>query len=268
MLLVDDDDAQLAERHEDREARAQDDACGPGLGAQPRGGALALAELAVRDGHRDAGEAAAHACLELRREADLGHQEKRLAAAGENLVDEAQIDLGLAAARHAVQEHRMESIGARKAHLQRVPLVLGERRRHLAVPGRGFHVAETDGTPADLAQARRKARRDHFAQAALVVGSAKAQHFEVALGDRGHVGDDPLDLLQARGGNRAPGCPGHHDADLAGAPERHDDERPGRRIHALREREIERLVERNVEGHARDLHARERPLRPCRKGCG
>jgi hypothetical protein len=47
--------------------------------------------------------------------------------------------------------------------------------------------------------------------------------------------------------------PNHH-ADLAGAPERHHDERANRGFEALPEEEIEGLVEGHIESDARDSH--------------
>ena len=41
---------------------------------------------------------------ELRREADLGHQHQHLPARGDGLADQVQVDLGLAAASHAVED--------------------------------------------------------------------------------------------------------------------------------------------------------------------
>jgi hypothetical protein len=60
-------------------------------------------------------EAVADLGLELRREADLGHQEERLAALAQDFGDEVQVDLGLAAAGHAVKQDRAEACPARRS---------------------------------------------------------------------------------------------------------------------------------------------------------
>src|SRR5690606_18971139 len=64
---------------------------------------------------------------ELRRQADLGHEQQRLAAGIELLGDEAQEDLGLAAARDAVEQKGACTAFADR--LERGTLIVRERRR-------------------------------------------------------------------------------------------------------------------------------------------
>ena len=107
MLLVDDDHAEPGERREHRRARADRDprvaAAQPRPLAQPRG----LRQPGVQD-RDEVAEPRAKPRGELRRQRDLGHQHQRGAPGGERGRDHPQVDLGLAAAGHAVQEERRE----------------------------------------------------------------------------------------------------------------------------------------------------------------
>ena len=68
---------------------------------------LGVAHVAVQDGNP--GKPAAEPADRLRREADLGHQHNRLAAARHHFLDRRQIDLGLAAAGDAMNQERREA---------------------------------------------------------------------------------------------------------------------------------------------------------------
>ncbi|MNI53835.1 hypothetical protein D3C73_1086910 [compost metagenome] len=56
-------------------------------------------------------ETAAEACQGLRGQADFGHQHQRLPALRQAMDDRLQVDLGLAAAGHPVQQEGLEAIG-------------------------------------------------------------------------------------------------------------------------------------------------------------
>ena len=109
MLLVDDDQAEVADRGEDGGARADADAGLAAAQAAPLVEALAGGEGRVEDGEAVA-EAGAEAGDGLRREADLGDEDDRAAAARERRLDRGEVDLGLAGAGDAVEE-----LGARGA---------------------------------------------------------------------------------------------------------------------------------------------------------
>src|SRR5262249_60017608 len=63
---------------------------------------------AVRPDPETLAAAAAETLDRLRRQADLRHQDQRLLALPEHLLDGAQVHLGLAAAGHAVKQERAE----------------------------------------------------------------------------------------------------------------------------------------------------------------
>ena len=67
--------------------------------------ALGVAQVAVQHGH--VVEPRAEPVDRLRREADLRHQHDRLAAEVDHLLDRLDVDLGLAAAGHAVDQQRL-----------------------------------------------------------------------------------------------------------------------------------------------------------------
>ena len=114
VLLVDDDQRQFRQRRQNREPRPEHDARASRVRGEPVAHALAFGEAAV---HRDdrafgqRGETRAERGLELRRQIDFGHEDERLRVRPrvEQARERVQIDLGLAAARHAVQQERREA---------------------------------------------------------------------------------------------------------------------------------------------------------------
>ena len=106
VLLVDDDQAEPRQRREHRQARAEHQVGQAEVRRQPAAQALRRRQAAVQRDDAPAGEALGEARFELRRQVDLGHQHQRLPAGAERLCGGAQVDLGLAAAGHAVQQHR------------------------------------------------------------------------------------------------------------------------------------------------------------------
>jgi hypothetical protein len=104
VLLIDDDKAQLGHRREHREARSQNDAGLAARGAEPCARARDVFQCAVHERKPRVRERGAKACFELRRKTDLGNEDERLKAALQDARGEVKVDLGLAAARHAVQQ--------------------------------------------------------------------------------------------------------------------------------------------------------------------
>ena len=103
MLLVDDDQAEVAERREDGGPRADADAGRAGAQPPPLVEALALGEAGMEDGHAVA-EARGDAADRLRGQADLGNEQDRAAAALERRLDGREVDLGLAGAGDSVKQ--------------------------------------------------------------------------------------------------------------------------------------------------------------------
>ena len=160
MLLVHDDQADPRQRREDRGAGAHDDAHVAGGGGVAHRPALAVGEPGVQHGDLIA-EARGEAARGLRRERDLGHQHEHRAAARERALGGAQVHLGLARARDAVEQ---EVASARRE--QRLDLPDRGRLGLVSVSGRGVRPAVTRGT-------RRRASsvtRPSFARRRTVAG--------------------------------------------------------------------------------------------------
>ena len=105
VLLVDDDQLQVPQRQKERRAGADDQF--PAVGArqaQVAFGAARERELRVVGRHA-AAEDAFEPRDELRRDGDFGHEQQHVAAAGERLGDQVDVELGLARTGDAVQQH-------------------------------------------------------------------------------------------------------------------------------------------------------------------
>ena len=90
MFLVDDDQAELARRGEDGTAGADDDLHLPGGDPPPVAAAVGVAEVAVQTATCAA--PAAEPLDRLRRQADLGHQDDRLLALADDLLDGPEVE--------------------------------------------------------------------------------------------------------------------------------------------------------------------------------
>ena len=101
VLFVHDDQSEIRQRREDRAARADDDVDIAAADALPLIVALAVGEPAVLDRHPLA-ERGAEDRRRLRRQRDLGNHEQHALARLAHRARQAQVDLGLAAAGHAV----------------------------------------------------------------------------------------------------------------------------------------------------------------------
>ena len=132
MLFIDDDQAQLGQGGEHCQTGAEHDACAALKGGAPVAGAGGFSEFAVQAGQLCLRKASGDAAFELRREVDFRHQQQRLLAGGEGAFDEAQVDLGFAAAGDAVQQPGAKAAASIDA-CQRGLLLCGEWWRALGV---------------------------------------------------------------------------------------------------------------------------------------
>ena len=116
VLLVDDDEPEVAERREHREPRSEHDARGARLRGEPRRGALALVAggCAPRRAPR-AGKRLRTCASSCGVRPISGTSSSAWRPARERCRDELQVDLGLAAAGDALQQDRMEAPDARAA---------------------------------------------------------------------------------------------------------------------------------------------------------
>ena len=107
VLLVDDDQPEVAHRREDGRARADDNIVKARSNLPPFVVALARRQAAVHDGDRIA-ESGAKPGDRLRRERDLGDKHYRPLAPPDNGVDRLQVHLGFPAAGDALEQYRLE----------------------------------------------------------------------------------------------------------------------------------------------------------------
>ncbi len=107
MLFVDHDQFQARQRSEHCQPRAEHDAGLSQVAREPAAQALAFGQAAMQRGHRQAGKTAAHVVFELRRQVDFRHQDQdlRIGVRRQAARDRLQIDFGLAAAGHAIEQH-------------------------------------------------------------------------------------------------------------------------------------------------------------------
>ncbi len=168
VFLVDDHQAQLRERSEHRQPRADQHPGVARLSVAPGTQAFAFGQVAVQRGQRHVGEARAEAPDQLGGKVDLRDQDERLAATRQDLRDHREIDFGLAAAGHSPQEEGCEAAERIHNRAHTPSLVRGEARTRSGLrqgPGtqrrirpRGTH-AFYQSHPLELAQHARRRRR-------------------------------------------------------------------------------------------------------------
>ncbi len=184
MFLVDDDEPRASQRREHRRARADDDVGLAARRGQPGARALAFAQARVH--HFDArGQAFAETAQRLRGQTDFGHEHERLPAARDDVFDQREIDLGLAAAGDALQQRRREAAELRGDVGDGRGLLLTQRRT-------------------GDRRARRRAQRElgRFGQAALAqirCRAAPAGQLRVEFGVAARPGSEQV---EQRGGAR------------------------------------------------------------------
>ncbi len=106
MLLVDDYDAEIDERSKDRRAGADDNPRVATPDSAPLVEPFAVREIRVQDRNR-VSEMGRKLAREDRRQVDLGHEHQRRSAPLEGRTHRPDVDFGLSASRHAVQEKRL-----------------------------------------------------------------------------------------------------------------------------------------------------------------
>ena len=149
MLLVDDDEAQVAERAKERRAGADYHASGTAGDHIPLVQALASRKAGMEHGDRLA-KARAEAADGLGRQRDFGHKHARRATGREHALDGGEINLGFAGAGDAVDQHHVAmSVQTGALNLrERLLLTVGECDRCLAAcrGERGLFIAATPRT--------------------------------------------------------------------------------------------------------------------------
>ena len=129
VLFVDDDEPEVANRREDRRARAYDHARLAARDPLALVSTLRLAESGVHD--RDpVAEARGEPSYRLRGERDLRYEHDRTPVASEGDSARLEVDLGLAAPGRTVQQQVITPVGERRDDaVDGFPLRIGQRRR-------------------------------------------------------------------------------------------------------------------------------------------
>ena len=189
--------------------------------------------------HVARGKTLHHARQQLRREVDLGHQQQHLPATRERTFGRAQIDLGLAAAGHAVQQQR-RGTRHRRGGLDRVDSGRLLERQHrpqrfvgsiTALGLRGAPRAlqalrELGGI--DAAQFGRQHVERQLAERALVVAGGEFHQRHPRLAQRRHRVEHLRNRTQRRlaGSDRTRRDLPHEAGDIT-PPQRHPHQRAG-----------------------------------------
>ncbi len=184
MLLVHHDEAERLDRREHGRPRPDDHADRPAADLLPLVVALAVRQAAVLD--RDAlAEALPERAGQRRREANLGHQDQRGPARLADIARQPEVDLGLAAAGHAMKQRgsepplrgnatqclvRRRLLGGQRPALSRFALGVGRQRGRVERIAVGGFTA--DGHQPATAQALQHVVR-HAALAQLGDGEAR-----------------------------------------------------------------------------------------------
>ena len=195
VLLVHDDELEVRQRREHRRARAHHHVERAAAGQLPVAPPLAHRQVRVEqaDPRREAPAERRH---DLGAQRHLGHQHQRLPARLARGVGGAQVDLGLAARRHAVQQQRGEAAArhrrGHRAHRLGLPAgephALGQRQRHHRLLDRGA----AGPAAREALQAAGQRRRQRLAGRGEVVVGDPAGQFEQVRRERRprqHAGD-------------------------------------------------------------------------------
>jgi hypothetical protein len=179
VLLVDDEQPEPRHRGKDREARAEHQVGEAEVRGEPVAKPLRRRQPAVQRDDPMACKALDEAGLELRSQVDFGHEHEGLAMKRQCIGGGAQVDLGLAAACHAMEQQRGAGIAnGLRADLFRgsawSALSSGIRTRRLGPRQRAclfdLGAARRNLRIVEAAQLGRQHRQRDLADAALVVG--------------------------------------------------------------------------------------------------
>ena len=148
MLFVHHDESRSGERREHRRARADHDVGAAVGGLQPTLQPLLVGQSRM-EGDDPGLKSPRKAGNRLRSERNLGHQHKHLPASGEHVGDELQVNLGLAAARHPLEQTAAKAARAQPQGSQGCRLFGVQRQRGFELSG--FSQGRFSGDLADQA---------------------------------------------------------------------------------------------------------------------
>jgi hypothetical protein len=215
VFFVDHHEPEARHRREHHQPRAEHDVGLAHVRQQPGAQALCRRQCAVHRHHAPRREALHHARQQLWREVDLGHQQQHLPATHQRALGRAQVDLGLAAAGHAVQQ-QWRSARHRRSGFDRVDCgrLLGRERRQQRLASivavARWRAARTLQTLRELrrvqaTQLGRQHAQRQLPERALVVAGRKLHQRHPRLAQRRHRIEHLCDRAQRGVGRRAGG---------------------------------------------------------------
>ena len=202
MFFIDDDQAEIGQGRENGQAGAEHDARRTVERGAPVARARGLGQFAVQTGESGLRKAGGDARLQLRCQVDFRHQQQGLLSGRQRALDEAQIDLGLAAAGDAVQEIGAEGVVIRTTiggdPVECGLLLCRERRTSLCRQVFGDAPCRACLGRIDPAQAGWQGRDHHFAERRLVVGGAELAQAEPVRRQRRQVAQNAFNRFELR----------------------------------------------------------------------
>ncbi len=254
VLLVDDDQAKPRQRREDRQPGTEDDARFTGECRPPVALAGGFSQFAVQRHDRAFRKTRPDPPFELRRQIDFRHQQQHLPSGRQHPIDQAQINLRLAAAGDAMEQIGTESglriDGAQGGELLRRQF---RRTRQLRRANRTRRTPDRHGEPF---QPGGKRLHDDFAERRLIVSTGKLAELEKVAGKRRQIAQDVTCRFQLR---RGPVAAVHHlgnDADSFTLSKRYPNPEADVGRRSRRRRIVEQAMQRQIEGDTEDRHGR------------
>ena len=213
------------------------------------------------------GECFAKARFELRRQADLRHEDERLAAALEHASDEVQVDLGFSTSRDPVQQQRGEAAQLLGDRLDHARLVRSEPMcRHETRRGCEWRAIERFARQRLEGTQSRRQRGDHrLAKRTLVIRGEEAHQLEPLGRQARRVAAHIDDRFQAIERELACAFGVDHHAGVIASAELHGHTVARGDACAFRQRVIEQPWQRHVERYP---HAGISPLGQGLRICG
>src|SRR5690348_9532685 len=259
VLFVDHDQAESRHRGEDCEPRSDDE-----VRLSPRRGKpvlqpLPVGEPAVQGRASRAREGGRDALLELRSQADFGDEYQRLSPGGDDPLGRREVDLGLAAAGHALEERRREPISLGEQGLERGPLVCIERSRTRLTVASGGVFRRRVARPAPSRGQWGQHLREALAERLLVVvGHEPCECAQVRREGR-QLSRDFVDRRDALGRNFARATKLDRDAEDASPTEARAQDRTRDDLQPRRQPIVENPVDVDRQRDADDSHLYRAP---------
>jgi len=252
VLLINDDQPEAWHGGEDGQPGAEHDSGLAGKGSAPITLTRRFGQFAMQRDDTGIRETGTNTAFELRCQVDFRHQQQDLFADGQRLVDQAQIDLGLAAAGDAVQQVAGET-GCGVDGVHRPRLLIGQLRRR----GRRRIFDRSPGASIRWIkplEATRQRLHDHFTQCRLVVSAGKPAEPEKIGRKRRQIAQDFASRLELVERPVTVVADLDNDAQFFAAAEGHPDPQADIHLAGRGAQIVEQAMQRQIEGNAQNGH--------------